>query len=157
MRITIGVDPGKTGAIATYIPIKDLILTQMPKNVYDLRDYIASIKLMANEHDEIEAFLENVHAMPGQGVTSMFTFGRGFGQIEAVFACLNIPFTLVTPQKWQKHFSLPKRKDFASKTTWKARLREAALNRWPLAKIGREDGDAVLILTYGLDSRTPSI
>jgi len=47
--------------------------------------------------------LEKVHAMPGQGVTSMFSFGEGYGVWQGILAGLQIPFDLVAPQTWKKH------------------------------------------------------
>lgn len=52
------------------------------------------------------ACLEHVSAMPGQGTTSMFTFGQNFGFIQGVLTAYGIPFELVRPQKWKKEFSI---------------------------------------------------
>ena len=52
------------------------------------------------------AYVEKVGAMPGQGVTSMFHFGKSAGFIEGVLNAFRIPFSLVTPQKWKKEFGL---------------------------------------------------
>ncbi len=50
--------------------------------------------------------LEHVSAMPGQGVTSMFHFGEGFGWLQGVLEAYEIPYELVRPQKWKKEFSV---------------------------------------------------
>lgn len=52
------------------------------------------------------ACVEHVHAMPGQGVTSMFSFGENFGFIQGVLSSFGIPFELVHPRKWKKEFSI---------------------------------------------------
>ena len=52
------------------------------------------------------AFIEQVQAMPGQGVSSMFTFGHAAGLVEGVITGAGIPLTLVTPQAWKKHAGL---------------------------------------------------
>lgn len=57
------------------------------------------------------AFLEFVSAMPGQGVTSMFNFGLGYGAIRGVLAALDIPITTVTPVKWKRDLGLQQGKD----------------------------------------------
>ncbi len=155
MKIIVGCDPGATGAIAHYTTTMQVV--KMPDNVHDIRDYFKSIKLLLNEGDSAEVFLEAVHAMPGNGACSMFKFGKGVGQIEGILATLDLPVVMVTPQKWQKHFSLPKSKTFGTKTLWKKHLREVALSRWPSTDIHRESGDAVLIATYGIDTRRENI
>jgi hypothetical protein len=155
MNLIVGIDPGKTGAIAHFT--SSMHVTTMPATVHDIRDYFSSLKLIMEAGDTIEVFLEAVHSMPGQGVSSCFTFGKGVGHLEGIMAAMLIPYTTVTPQKWQKHFSLPKSKEFATKTLWKAHLREVALKRWPSMQIKREQGDAVLIATYGIDARGKDI
>ncbi|MFM6207166.1 hypothetical protein, partial [Planktothrix sp.] len=50
--------------------------------------------------------LESVHAMPGQGVSSMFSFGLGYGVWLGIVAALNVPIEFVTPQAWKKYYSL---------------------------------------------------
>ena len=57
-------------------------------------------------NEEIAVVVEQVNAMPGQGVTSMFNFGQTFGAIKGVCAALNLPIYLVRPSKWKKHFEL---------------------------------------------------
>ena len=56
--------------------------------------------------DEIAVVVEQVNAMPGQGVTSMFNFGQTFGAIKGVCAALKLPIFFVRPSKWKKHFEL---------------------------------------------------
>lgn len=65
---------------------------------------LAEIKrwLVAHRDDIERAFVESVHAMPKQGVSSSFKFGRVFGEIQGLLVGLDIPFELVTPQKWQR-------------------------------------------------------
>ena len=50
--------------------------------------------------------VEKVGAMPGQGVTSMFNFGKNFGWIEGILEALRFPYELVAPQRWKREFSL---------------------------------------------------
>jgi crossover junction endodeoxyribonuclease RuvC len=50
--------------------------------------------------------MEQVHAMPKQGISSTWNFARAVGVISAVCELTNYPFHLVSPQKWKKHFSL---------------------------------------------------
>ena len=55
---------------------------------------------------EIAVVVEQVNAMPGQGVTSMFNFGQTFGAIKGVCAALELPIFFVRPSKWKKYFEL---------------------------------------------------
>ena len=64
-----------------------------------LRDNIA-------KDEEVSVVVEQVNAMPGQGVTSMFNFGQTFGAIKGVCAALELPIFFVRPSKWKKHFEL---------------------------------------------------
>ena len=92
------------------------------------------------------AFVERVNAMPGQGVTSVFSFGRSTGIVEGILAAYDIPTTLVTPQAWQKAVGQRAGKDGS---------RERAMQLFP-AQVGlfqrkKDDGrsDAALIAYYG--------
>ena len=60
--------------------------------------------------------MEQVNAMPGQGVTSMFNFGQTFGAIKGISAALKLPIFFVRPSKWKKHFELLKASKDASRT-----------------------------------------
>ena len=60
--------------------------------------------------------VEQVNAMPGQGVTSMFNFGQTFGAIKGICATLNLPIHFVRPSKWKKHFELINSSKDASRT-----------------------------------------
>jgi len=101
--IVCGIDPGLNGGI-TFIHGESIESYPMPtinvgkKNVLDSSE-IASL-LKKNRPDRVA--IEKVNAMPGQGVTSMFSFGYGAGILEGIVACLGIPFELVTPQRWMK-------------------------------------------------------
>jgi len=102
--IFVGIDPGATGAICAI---------DQNMEVIDLQDYPGNEFLCAKiikdycswwDKDKYKIFaaLENVHAMPGQGVTSMFTFGENFGVWKGCLASYNISFLRPTPQKWMK-------------------------------------------------------
>ena len=66
--------------------------------------------------EEVVVVVEQVNAMPGQGVTSMFNFGQTFGAIKGVCAALELPIFLVRPSKWKKHFELINSSKDASRT-----------------------------------------
>ena len=113
MRI-IGVDPGLTGAIAILDGNKVINLFEMPvmaevkKNKRQLNSaqLVSIIKENIKNKEETAVIVEQVNAMPGQGVTSMFNFGQTFGAIKGVCAALELPIFFVRPSKWKKHFEL---------------------------------------------------
>ena len=58
------------------------------------------------EDEEISVVVEQVNAMPGQGVTSMFNFGQSFGVLKGVCAAMQLPIFFVRPAKWKKYYDL---------------------------------------------------
>ena len=110
----IGIDPGLSGAIAVLEDKKVLGIFDMPvmaegkKNKRQLNSaqLVNVIKSNINLDEEISVVVEQVNAMPGQGVTSMFNFGQTFGAIKGVCAALNLPIFFVRPSKWKKYFEL---------------------------------------------------
>lgn len=103
MSVSIGIDPGKTGAIA--VMDDDGILCLEPFNVDKYVDVLSYVGRSTSAKD-IKVCLEKVGAMPGQGVVSMFNFGHNLGVIEGILSALRIPYQLVPPQTWKKEFSL---------------------------------------------------
>ncbi len=98
--IYIGIDPGKSGAMAF---IGEEGITVIP---FDEARYLGHIRALAQAPVQTRACVESVSAMPGQGVTSMFNFGKGFGWILGILDSANISYELVRPQKWKKEFSI---------------------------------------------------
>ena len=107
--IIAGIDPGANGAIAFLnIEIGELKIIDMPTTIVErgkkAKREISPAMLAAifAAHKCDAAFVEKVGAMPGQGSSSMFQFGRGVGMIEGVLAACGIPTHYVTPQVWRK-------------------------------------------------------
>ena len=113
MRI-LGIDPGLSGAIAILEDKKVVGIFEMPvmaegkKNKRQLNSaqLVNIIRENIGNNDETAVVVEQVNAMPGQGVTSMFNFGQTFGAIKGVCAALELPIFFVRPSKWKKHFEL---------------------------------------------------
>ena len=164
--ITIGIDPGISGAIAVLcddelIAVHDMPVLEVKVGKTDKRQ--VSPQLLSNIFDEIlleyaieyakgrecRVILEKVGAMPGQGVTSMFNFGRSFGVVEGVTAGHGVAITYVTPQAWQKRAGKKEGKDGA-----RQRVIELYPEHADLFKRIKDDGraDSVLIARYGLAS-----
>ena len=110
----IGIDPGLSGAIAILesnkvINIFDIpVMSEGKKNKRQLNSalLVKMIKDNINSNEEVSVVVEQVNAMPGQGVTSMFNFGQTFGAIKGICAALELPIFFVRPSKWKKHFEL---------------------------------------------------
>ena len=120
----IGIDPGLSGAIAFLENNKVLGIFDMPvmsegkKNKKQLNSaqLVNIFKENMNNEEETIVVVEQVNAMPGQGVTSMFNFGQTFGAIKGVCAALNLPIFFVRPSKWKKYFELLNSSKDASRT-----------------------------------------
>ena len=112
-----GIDIGANGAFSLYVngkfervidmPCVEVIRGGKKKNHISAQGVAAAIKELNPTH----AVVEKVGAMPNQGVSSMFTFGRAAGLIEGALAALNVPVTYVTPQAWMKATQCGKGKD----------------------------------------------
>ena len=99
--IYIGVDPGKNGGIAVIGRLSKA--NYCGASVYSDNELLDVCKLFKDK--PCVCYLEHVHAMPKQGVSSTFNFGMNFGFIQGVLKAYEIPYELVTPQKWKKEFS----------------------------------------------------
>tara|TARA_B100000700_G_C14601431_1_gene649262 strand:- start:70 stop:555 length:486 start_codon:yes stop_codon:yes gene_type:complete len=123
MRI-IGIDPGLSGAIAILEDNKVKEVFDMPvmsdgkKNKRQLNSAQLVKILKDNIKDDANTVMvvEQVNAMPGQGVTSMFNFGQTFGAIKGICAALGLPIFFVRPAKWKKYFELINSSKDASRT-----------------------------------------
>ena len=123
MRI-IGIDPGLSGGIASLDDLKIYDIFDMPimsegkKNKNQLNS--AQLVNIINKHvlkkENTFVIVEQVSAMPGQGVTSMFNFGQTFGSIKGICAALGLPIFYVRPAKLKKHFELINSSKDASRT-----------------------------------------
>ena len=156
--LIFGIDPGISGAIAIFKNNKFLEVLDMPtmidgkknKRQVNGAQFAHIIKEYSNGYDgEMNVIVEQVNAMPGQGVTSMFNFGQSFGVIKGVCSGLNIPIYFVRPLKWKKYFDLIKTNKDASRTK--------AIEIYPHIsdKISRKKdsntADAILIASYFKD------
>lgn len=112
MRV-LGVDPGAGGALAMLdTDLAALVVCDMPVAVVRVgkqqRRQISEIWLAdtLRLYQPDQAFIERVHALPKQGVTSSFSFGLAYGMVRGVLAGLGVPITLITPNEWKKSFRL---------------------------------------------------
>lgn len=102
MKYFLGIDPGASGAW--------VILDERGRaRSWGLNtEYALFLEILPGYEDQcLEACVEQVGAMPHQGVTSMFTFGRECGMWDGMLLARNIPSESVLPREWQKSLSLP--------------------------------------------------
>ena len=159
----VGIDPGLSGAIAILENKKVLSLFDMPimaegkKNKRQLNSaqLVNIIKESVNLNDEIAVVVEQVNAMPGQGVTSMFNFGQTFGAIKGVCAALDLPIFFVRPSKWKKYFELINASKDSSRT--KAIEMYPSLSNQLSKKKDVNKSDAILIARYFNETRLKDI
>jgi crossover junction endodeoxyribonuclease RuvC len=155
----IGIDPGLSGGIAILEDNKVQQLFDMPvmpegkKNKRQLNSaqLVKLIKDNIINKEEVAVIVEQVNAMPGQGVTSMFNFGQTFGAIKGVCAALSLPIFFVRPSKWKKHFELINSSKDASRT--KAIEMYPTLSNELSKKKDVNKSDAILIARYFNETR----
>ena len=155
----IGIDPGLSGAIAVLEDNKVLGIYDMPvmaegkksKRQLNSAQLVSIIKQNTYSNDEIAIVVEQVNAMPGQGVTSMFNFGQTFGAIKGVCAALELPIFFVRPIKWKKHFELLNSSKDASRT--KVIEMYPALSNQLSKKKDVNKSDAILIARFYSETR----
>ena len=155
----IGIDPGLSGAIAVLDDKKVLKIIDMPvmaegkKNKKQLNSaqLVNIIKDNTKNCEEAIVVVEQVNAMPGQGVTSMFNFGQTFGAIKGVCAALELPIFFVRPSKWKKHFELLNSSKDSSRT--KVIEMYPAISNQLSKKKDVNKSDAILIARFYYETR----
>jgi crossover junction endodeoxyribonuclease RuvC len=152
-KYSIGIDPGLSGAIAIISP-ESLKIFDMPTMTVE-RNGKAKRQVSASELAEMlylysgrdcHVYCERVSAMAGQGVTSVFSFGRSFGMIEGILAAFKMPVTFVPPATWVKAVGRGQGKDAS-----RARAMELFPSDQDQFKLKKWDGraDAALIAYWG--------
>jgi crossover junction endodeoxyribonuclease RuvC len=139
----LGIDPGLTGALALLtgegrLQVEDIPIVEVARNGKAKRQIdVAALTSYVRDLNPRHAIIERVAARPGQGVTSMFAFGRSVGQIEGIISALGIPISYVTPQIWRRALAVPAGKDGSRLRA--SQLMPAYAERWRRAK---DDGRA---------------
>lgn len=136
--IYIGVDPGKSGAVAIEDEDGYLAVCRCDETEHDVAVFLRS---WVGNRGPAFAMIERVHSMPKQGVASSFKFGQSYGFLRGCLIALGIPFEEVMPQKWQKAMGCLSHGD---KNVTKARAQQL----FPGEKITHATADALLIAEY---------
>ena len=149
-RLILGVDPGKTGALALLdadYPGRLLVVEDMPAATgAPLGRLVADLLADVRPDEVVAAWVEDVHAMPKQGVRSVWTFAEGHGAVLGALGAMAIPVHLVAPSAWKKAAGLGRDKGAS---------RQRAMELWPsmatsFARV-KDDGraEAALIALHG--------
>lgn len=135
----LGIDPGTSGG-AALLDVEGRHVDAF--KFKDMTDHdLAGALREWSGLGEIQCLIEKVHAMPKQGVTSMFNFGRNFGFLVGCLTALQIPFDFVTPNKWQTALQCRTKGD---KNITKAKAQRV----FPRLKVTHALADALLIALY---------
>ena len=159
--LVIGIDPGISGSICFFEDGKIIEVFEMPtmtdgkKNKRQVNGSQIcneiSKRIKNKDKQNIRVVIEQVSAMPGQGVTSMFNFGQTFGAIKGVCAALGLPIFFVRPSKWKKHFELINSSKDSSRT--KAIEMYPSLSGDLAKKKDVNKSDAILIARFYSETR----
>ena len=124
--LIIGIDPGISGSICFFKDGNILDVIEMPtmtegkknkRQVNGSQIYNEILKRIKNfNKSEVKVVIEQVSAMPGQGVTSMFNFGQSFGVLKGICSAMQLPMYFVRPAKWKKYYNLINSEKDASRT-----------------------------------------
>ena len=124
--LIIGIDPGISGSICFFENGKVIDIVEMPnmadgkknkRQVNGAQIYNEiSLRIKNFNKEDIRVVIEQVSAMPGQGVTSMFNFGQSFGVLKGICSAMQLPMYFVRPAKWKKYFNLINSEKDASRT-----------------------------------------
>lgn len=138
MKALIAIDPGKGGGMALF---ENGVAVEAHK--FTEADEAAEwAKAVCIRYESVTAVIEQVGAMPGQGVTSMFSFGENFGWWQGLLSGLGVPFKRVRPQEWQRGLPGLQKAKGADR---KRRLKSLAAEQFPSAKPTLATCDALLI------------
>ena len=124
--LIIGIDPGISGSICFFNDGKIIDVVEMPTMIEGKKNKKQvngaqifneiSAKIKELEKKDIKIVIEQVSAMPGQGVTSMFNFGQSYGILKGICSAMQLPMYFVRPAKWKKYFNLINSEKDASRT-----------------------------------------
>lgn len=145
----IGIDPGGSGGLAIVGGSK-IHYTPMPPDEQDVCKWFTDRFRGPKPGKWIYpiAVIEQVHSMPGQGVSSTFKFGQNYGFLRACLVSHNIRFKAVPPRVWQKALGVPPRGEDETKAQFKGRLKQLAERLYPGNAITLKVSDAILIARY---------
>ena len=161
--IVLGIDPGLAGGIAVVKGTRGapalIAVIDIPTSGADAKrrvDPIAVIRFI-QEHNPDFAVIERAQAMPDQGSSSGFSYGRAVGYLECCVLGMEIPLEIVEPRAWKKTHGLSGRGPDGTKLSSpevKEQSRQKALLLFPgssffARKLDHGRAEAALIAEHG--------
>ena len=159
MKYIIGIDPGKKGGIAMLdqdglvIDVRNMMET--PNDILLHLDGLVELGKKMSDDASFVVYIEKVGGIPGQGASAAFNFGKGCGYLEMALLARRMSTNDVTPQKWQKMYSVGHssitKSTAAEKNEHKNKLKAKAQSLFPQLgrKVTKNTCDALLIAEYG--------
>lgn len=146
-EVYIGVDPGKNGGIAIFLPGQEPYAVPMPETRQDLWHVFSAFKgcQVFCYIEKVQGYMGPEGEAPG---SAMFNFGCNYGLLLMALVAAEIPHEEVPPQQWQKGLHIPPREKKETKTQWKNRLKQKAQGLFPKIKVTLAIADALLIAEY---------
>jgi len=152
--LVIGIDPGKNGGIVSLYNGKIKTINSMPPDINKLWEHFLFLGFPRMlEGENVYVYIEDIHSMPSDGVSSAFSFGRHRGHLEVILnkLCKSVPILWIRPSDWMAFFNL-KRDKKESKYNYKKRILEYAKSQ--IGTLKKQDltlktCDAYLIALYG--------
>lgn len=148
--ITIGIDPGKSGGIVFLNGDKIIEMYKCPNTIEDMAELLEPYRLSWDSNLSVTAYIEQVHAFPSDGRSSVFKFGTNYGIWQGLLGANRIETKFIAPQVWMRSLELPK-----SKLERKRKIKSIAqkvIDKQGLLKkkVTLNTSDAVLIGMYGV-------
>ena len=145
--IYVGIDPGLKGGVALHCGNH---VEAFPIPVVDGYVDVATLADEFRKYDDMLAIVEKVGAMPGQGVVSMFNFGRCYGTLIGLCIALGIKVELVTPQKWKGEVLAGTTKDKEAAIAYCRRVYPEVKLIQPRCRVPHDGmADALCLAEYG--------
>ena len=145
----LGIDPGAGGSLAFYKSNKIKWTLKCPKTI----DLMAKYLKAPLEHAFIKttAYIEQVHAMPHDGRSSLFKFGTNYGAWLGILAAYEVHTIKVSPQKWMKYWQEKKQTKLPKDKTQRKRMLKLWASELTTEKVTLYNADAILIALYGAE------
>ena len=147
-KVFMGIDPGKNGGVAVINEIPDyeaVVSFRCPDTVNKMAFSLMATIPSDISFNDVLVTVEHVHAMPSNGVVSMFSFGQNLGRWEGILASFELNVSYVGPRAWMQHYDCKPKMERKDRKRY---LRGIAENLFPNIKMTFNVSDALLIANY---------
>ena len=142
-KLYVGIDPGKSGAIAS-ISVSKMKAWKCPDNAVDMHTLLSLIMWEMNI-DNVQIIMEKVWARPNNASRAAFNYGVNYGQWLGVLASHEITPEFILPNQWMKFYNMKKGLEYQDRKRW---LKAKAQELYPNVKVTLVNADAILIAHY---------